>query len=355
MCGIFAVIGSGIVLPDLQVFRDLGIVSQLRGEDSAGVYQDNTRAKNWNLEAHVRTEGDFMYLKQFHEKDVINSINANFLLGHTRQATIGAKTIDNAQPVKIGNIVGVHNGTLKDEKYKDKSGTKSDSVLMFEDIAERGIVPVLEELDEKSAYSIIMLDKSTGDIFFARNNLRPLYFGINQKRNVMYCYSDSKYLKPVLDDNSIDYKSRDDKTNTTQSHVYYTNDGTIFRFNASDVKPRVNILKTHHVIYEWLRDDKGMYHKVFRKDAPKTKPVEVTTKTEILPFNPPVIRTNRKSVGKDFTVQCDGCSSKLTVWDQYKIRNYADCEGYHDIATGKYYCEGCVKGNYRIPKQQTTH
>lgn len=48
---------------------------------------------------------------------------ANVLLAHTRYATVGAKTVENAHPFEIGNIVGAHNGAIHnhftlDNKYK---------------------------------------------------------------------------------------------------------------------------------------------------------------------------------------------------------------------------------------------
>lgn len=60
--------------------------------------------------------------------------DANFFLGHTRYATVGAKTIANSHPFEIGNMIGAHNGGVANHNELDKKYNRScdvDSMHFF--------------------------------------------------------------------------------------------------------------------------------------------------------------------------------------------------------------------------------
>lgn len=216
MCGLFGAIGPGINQNDLDALRDLGIVSMLRGEDGAGIYQASVRnyfrAGGIANDLLVKTSWPFLDLmnimvnKKNKTDALLDSVVVNVIMGHVRAATIGAITDENAHPFETEHYVGCHNGTLRDLKYAPvKNGPDvCDSKLLFDDIELNGLFPVIKALNKDSAYAITLLDKRKGSVFFLRNEKRPLSFARLKRRNVIFWASEKMALKYVLARNNIE-------------------------------------------------------------------------------------------------------------------------------------------------------
>lgn len=202
MCGLFGMAGPGLINFDLKILKDLGTVSMLRGTDGAGVYQIRSRSqKHYNLEEGFRTWGNWQDLVDEVERKksnkILNSVGVDVVLCHVRAATRGVVSEANSHPFAFPNLVGAHNGTLKDKKYNEHP-TKTDSELMFRDINERGMETVLTELDKDSAFAVSVFDRQHQVLRFARNELRTLAFAFLEARGVMYWASEKDMLKYVL-------------------------------------------------------------------------------------------------------------------------------------------------------------
>lgn len=203
MCGLLGVAGPGIQIQDLYVFKDLGVVSQLRGTDGSGVYQvkSNAYGKAHNFECLYKTVNPFndlldeIYMGK-QNTNVLNNVQVDVVMGHVRAATRGSLSSRNAHPFRCKHLIGMHNGTLKDEKYKHED--KTDSELMFTDMSRNGIEETLVGLNKDSAYAVVIYDESERCLFLAKNEKRTLSFALLKDRNVLYWASERLMLSLVL-------------------------------------------------------------------------------------------------------------------------------------------------------------
>lgn len=212
MCGLYGMMGPEFTVQDLGFINNLAYVSGLRGLDSAGLLQGIVRKNNhprWPKTTYTveKVNGDISYFMWYHstakegDREILNSVTDNFMAGHNRYATRGKVSLDNAHPFEIDNIVGMHNGTLKNTKYSHPN--KTDSQLLFEDISERGLSTVLKELNSDDHYAVVVFEPKTGIFHFARNDGRPLFFAINKERKVLYWASERDFLELCARRNGI--------------------------------------------------------------------------------------------------------------------------------------------------------
>ena len=200
MCGLFGIAGIGIIQSDLHILENMGLFSQVRGQDGTGYFEINSRGKTGGRILKMSEDHNYFTHKNncrpANEK-VLNSVMMTYIMGHVRSATSGSYLTKDCHPFNYSNLVGAHNGTLKHPDYEKVPG-RVDSDLMFEDINQHGLKPVLEKLTDKCAYAITMYDKVSKDFIFARNDKRPLAFAINKKRSVLYWMSEMDMLRFTL-------------------------------------------------------------------------------------------------------------------------------------------------------------
>lgn len=210
MCGICGVAGRGIDTKDLDIFRSLLLISQFRGSDSTGVAAINSKMKD---EVAVTKDdcsaGAFLHF-DYGQHQIIRDISNDVFIGHTRAATSGKVTKENAHPFLLDSLVGAHNGTLFDSRYY--SSKKTDSEMMFEDMGRRGIKPVLDDLTEASAYAVSIYNRDNKTLYFATNGQRPLHCSVIKNKDVMFWASELEFLEFVLSRYGKDYspENRDD-------------------------------------------------------------------------------------------------------------------------------------------------
>lgn len=119
MCGIAGFNGKMTKKPDFNVIKILGILNEERGKDSAGIVINNTIVK----EGNKTTFRELTEANQF----AVDKLRGNVML-HTRAATVGALTQENAHPYYYkeegkDGMFFMHNGTVTNidklvEKYK---------------------------------------------------------------------------------------------------------------------------------------------------------------------------------------------------------------------------------------------
>lgn len=198
MCGICGLIGRGTIDKDVEAFTELLYFSAVRGPHSTGLMTYTPtgiyKKPSTRISKVVGPSSYFIGVDNQRkiEDKMIRTMMTETFLAHCRYATVGNITRENAHPFDTGNLISAHNGTLWDKIYGDKE--KTDSQMMFEDIEKRGVKTVLSSLHPRSAYAVSIFDKRDKSVTLARNNERPLYVGLSQKRDVLYWASEKGML-----------------------------------------------------------------------------------------------------------------------------------------------------------------
>lgn len=199
MCGLVGVMGN-ITFKEDKAFRQLLYIDGLRGMHSTGVASVNKTTKAWKTLKAAQAPDMFMSSEDFH-KDFMSGVHT-VLMGHNRYATMGSITTKNAHPFVHDNIIGAHNGTLKN-KYVLPEGHKFqvDSDALYNAINQVGLDEIYEKIDGAWAMSWIDGDKDT--LNFIRNDERELYLCYSTDRKTMFWASEKYMLKTVLTRNKI--------------------------------------------------------------------------------------------------------------------------------------------------------
>ena len=219
MCGIIGILGNHQVAPQLvEALKRL----EYRGYDSAGVA---TVDDHGHLDRR-RAVGKLINLS---DRLVTDPLAGHAGIGHTRWATHGAATEDNAHPHKRGPVAVVHNGIIENfkelreeliaEGYAPESETDTETVAMLtaKYLAD-GMTPVeaaratLARLH--GAFALAFIFDGEGDLMIAARKGSPLAIG--HGTGEMFVGSDAIALAPFTD--KITYLEEGD-------HVILTREG----------------------------------------------------------------------------------------------------------------------------------
>lgn len=206
MCGIIGYIGERQVLPVLlEGLRRL----EYRGYDSAGVVFLEDRKINV-----IKVKGRVFDLEEKIFSNVPQKPEAPGL-GHTRWATHGEPSDENAHPHLDckGNLAIVHNGIIENyyelkkellkKGHKFKSATDTEVIVhLIEDYVNAGLelksafFSALKRL--KGAYAIALISNENPEFIIVARNQSPIVIGIGEKENFMA--SDIPALLPFTKD-----------------------------------------------------------------------------------------------------------------------------------------------------------
>jgi glucosamine--fructose-6-phosphate aminotransferase (isomerizing) len=219
MCGIVGVLGTHEVAPILvEALRRL----EYRGYDSAGIATVNNGALD-----RRRAVGKLVNLSDLL---VHQPLAGKSGIGHTRWATHGAPTTDNAHPHKAGPVAVVHNGII--ENYRDLRETLSDAGYRFVTETDTETVALLTQkhLDEgmshvdaafatidqlEGAFGLVFLFEGQDDLMIAARQGSPLAVGYGEGET--YVGSDAIALAPLT--NSISYLEEGDRAVLTRNSI----------------------------------------------------------------------------------------------------------------------------------------
>ncbi len=219
MCGIVGVLGSHEAAPILvEALKRL----EYRGYDSAGIATVNDGALG-----RRRAVGKLVNLSDLL---VHNPLPGKSGIGHTRWATHGAPSVNNAHPHKAGPVAVVHNGIV--ENYRELRAELADNgvgfvtdtdtetvALMTERYMSEGLSPVdaaFKTIDRlKGAFALAFLFDGQEDLIVAARKGSPLAIGHGDGE--MFVGSDAIALAPLTD--RITYLEEGDRAVLTRTSL----------------------------------------------------------------------------------------------------------------------------------------
>ena len=190
MCGIVGVVGNrnatDILMQGLEKL-------EYRGYDSAGIFV--TTGKKGSL---VKSVGRIADLRAKIGIDIAGSTG----IGHTRWATHGKPTVDNAHPhtSQTGRFVLVHNGVIENylqmkedylagHDFKGQTDTEIAVHLIGKFVEEDGL-EVLEAFKKalhiiEGSYAFALIDSENPDVIYVAKNKSPLLVGLGEGYNMV--------------------------------------------------------------------------------------------------------------------------------------------------------------------------
>lgn len=209
MCGIIGYIGKkqpvNFLLEGLKKL-------EYRGYDSSGI----AIKENENIQI-IRSIGRIKDLENKTKNTKL--LNGNIGIAHTRWATHGEPTEENAHPHQVGNVTLVHNGIIENAeelrenlitdgvKFKSETDTEVACAVINKYYEKDPIVAITKALKElKGSYAFGIIFKDSDKLYAVRKD-SPLIIGIGEDEN--YIASDiaaiinytNKYI--LLEDNEI--------------------------------------------------------------------------------------------------------------------------------------------------------
>jgi len=178
MCGIVGVASpTPMTLPMKEFFQDLLFHDVIRGPHATGVAAIDTFDRSLCVEKKAVPAPLFLYDKEVMENLFAFKHNFNIYIGHNRYATSGAKDADaNAHPFVHGDIVGVHNGSLRDQKLLAESEKfVVDSDNLYYHLDEHGLDDTIKKTN--GAYALVWYNREENTLNFLRNDERPMAIG----------------------------------------------------------------------------------------------------------------------------------------------------------------------------------
>ena len=209
MCGIIGYIGKkqpvNFLLEGLKKL-------EYRGYDSSGI----AIKENENIQI-IRSIGRIKDLENKTKNTKL--LNGNIGIAHTRWATHGEPTEENAHPHQVGNVTLVHNGIIENAeelrenlitdgvKFKSETDTEVACTVINKYYEKDPIAAITKALKElKGSYAFGIIFKDSNKLYAVRKD-SPLIIGIGEDEN--YIASDiaaiinytNKYI--LLEDNEI--------------------------------------------------------------------------------------------------------------------------------------------------------
>lgn len=219
MCGI-----NGYVMLK-GVKRDEEMMKKIRFIFDQLLYETQDRGEHATGIASFKRDGSFELYKKDINADKITRLDENYrkivdgfdaeetsvVISHTRYYTKGKPDKNfNNHPFEIGNVIGLHNGSVKNDdhlftQYKDKFTRvgEVDSEIIFqlinhynnENITVKGLRKALEDTWIRGLFALAFVHKNDTNTLHLIKQEKPMYVGYWQEAGIVIFNSDDDYIK----------------------------------------------------------------------------------------------------------------------------------------------------------------
>ena len=222
MCGITFILSKKNYNIIDYLLKSLELI-QNRGYDSMGVCYYDTQNNSYKIKKNASTNNEDCY-NLLKNNILNNNVFSHIALGHTRWATHGGKTDNNAHPhiSQNGEIILVHNGiinnfnTLKNKLIKNKYNFNSETdsevianlieyyLIYMNNSIDHAIENTINELE--GTWALIIIYTKELDTFYITRRGSPLLLASND--NYIICTSETNGFVGLVND----YISLNDNT-----------------------------------------------------------------------------------------------------------------------------------------------
>lgn len=239
MCGIVGYISTGdeAFVQEKNHFMHFALtLDTLRGYDSTGMIRVGGDFEVDTV--HTTMAGD----QWVHTEDYKGKMRKAWAaVGHNRAATAGSVKLENAHPFTFGPVSMVHNGTLYKEGASLPTFDKNlevDSMQIAKALS--SVTPdraheILESID--GSFCLVWSDERDQTVNMCRNSDRPMHFGFNASKTLMFFMSDGTQLSSIL-------KSLNRSPAAVQS-IYSLDRMKICKWRKGDMAPQVKTFKAY--------------------------------------------------------------------------------------------------------------
>jgi glucosamine 6-phosphate synthetase-like amidotransferase/phosphosugar isomerase protein len=253
MCGIYGYVGKPKNKKMVLEFTEaLMYHTQVRGKHSTGYFA--VTQNEFVLEKDALPAEKFLTRSQL--RKVIVKEKAYVLIGHNRWASVGDITQENAHPFEGSRFVLTHNGTCSSALSKAKNlklhkkmkgETDSEAILMLlEHAGLSGFLNILSSLED---FSIVVFDKRGEEIFFARNDSKPLFIvDLRKKLGIRAWASTVGIMAAALEEVGID-TSDVIGFSTKPGYVYRIDNKTLEVERTEPFHTKPKFVYPKHVVY----------------------------------------------------------------------------------------------------------
>jgi glucosamine--fructose-6-phosphate aminotransferase (isomerizing) len=208
MCGLIGF--TGPKRPDLFKLGHIMADNDSRGGHSTGIFINNQLEKTTGKSANLLLKlGDYQ------------SSNSAIAIAHTRYATHGKQTAENAHPYKYGKIIGAHNGVLDNyEEVCDKFNIKKPDV------------------DSKAIFSMLNKTKNYKNLGLFGGTIAVLF---TDNKDTLYVYRRNNPLYKCVTDEGIYFSSKKESFEGIGMKITEVKPNKLFKYVNGELKSTIKI------------------------------------------------------------------------------------------------------------------
>ena len=232
MCGIVGVITTDDNRHEYSKKRFMteGLyVDALRGMHGTGI-MGLSKDFEWNYLKQAVPAAKFLNTENWDK----TKFNQWCMVGHNRHATMGEHTTENTHPFRQGEILLVHNGTLRSlfnlqHKNHDLNVDSQQIAYNLSQVEPEEAPEVISRLS--GAYALVWFDNRDSSVNMVRNHERPLHLGLSRDEQALWFMSEGHMLR-FLTERFSSYQAVPD-------NIWQLQTGRLLKFKKGNLMPEV--------------------------------------------------------------------------------------------------------------------